>query len=385
MKLLFFNTEYPPLGGGAGNANYYIFKEFSKFPDLKIDFITSSVDKDYHLEKMGENINIHRLPIGKNNQNLHYQSQKELLVYAWKAFSFAKKLIKNSPEKYDLSHSFFTVPCGYISYLLKRKYGIPYIISLRGSDVPGYSERFSFIYRLITPLITKIWKNSFGVVSNSQGLKDLALKANDKQKIGVIYNGIAIDEFKPAFEKRNHDELKILCVSRLTARKGINYLIEAAAILLQKNLKIKLELIGEGDQAENLKKLAEEKNIKNQVDFLGRIEHANLPDYYQKADVFALPSLNEGMSNTMLEALAAGLPLVATDTGGTRELLIENQNGFIIKIKDSQDTADKIEKLINDSDLKEKMSVASRHLAEKMSWENVAKEYFNLYKSVNNR
>ena len=66
MRILFFNYEYPPLGGGAANATAYILKEYSKIPDLSIDLITSSIDSEYHLEKIDNNIFIHKLPVGKN-------------------------------------------------------------------------------------------------------------------------------------------------------------------------------------------------------------------------------------------------------------------------------------------------------------------------------
>ena len=95
MRILFFNYEYPPLGGGAGVATSYILKEFTKIPDLEVDLVTSSVSEHYQLEKIGENIKIHRLPIGKNKNNLHFQSQKDLLIYSWKAYFYARKLIKD--------------------------------------------------------------------------------------------------------------------------------------------------------------------------------------------------------------------------------------------------------------------------------------------------
>jgi len=201
MKILFFNYEFPPLGGGAGNASYYLLREYAKNPDLQVDFVTASVDEKYHLLKMGENITIHRLPIGKNAENIHYQTKKELISYTWNAYWFARKLAKQNA--YDLSHSFFSVPCGVISMFLKWEFKIPYIISLRGSDVPGYSERFVGLYKWITPTILKIWKGASFVVANSQGLKDLALKSESKKEIGVVYNGIDVEEFFPDTTKRH--------------------------------------------------------------------------------------------------------------------------------------------------------------------------------------
>jgi len=391
MRILFFNYEYPPLGGGAANATAYILKEYSKIPDLTVDLITSSIDDEYHLEKIGNNISIHRLPIGKNKNNLQHQSRKELLTYARKAYFFAKKLIRDS--EYDLSHSFFTVPCGLISLLLKRKYKIPYIISLRGADVPGYSERFAFLYVFIKPLVKLIWEKSFAVISNSQGLKELALKTNPKQEISIIHNGIDAEQFVKSIkseslkvhkvESSDDEKFKILCVTRITPRKGVKYLIEAFGELSQKNDNILLQIIGGGEGKNDLEKLAKELGVENKIEFTGLISHENLPSYFEKADVFVLPSLNEGMSNSMLEALASGLPLIATDTGGTKELIEEGTNGFIVKMEDSRDLADKIKILMRDENLRKRMGEASRKKAETMSWEKVASQYIKIYYKIN--
>ncbi len=381
MKVLFFNYEYPPLGGGAANATAYILEEYSKIPDLSVDLITSSIDSEYHLEKVGNNISIHKLPIGKNKNNLHYQSQKELLTYAWKAYFFAKKLIKKN--KYDLSHSFFTVPCGFVSFLIKKEYNIPYVVSLRGSDVPGYSDRFVFLYKIIKPLIKLIWKNSFAVIANSEGLKELAQKTNPKQVVGIIYNGIDIENFKPKPEARPVNNFIItLGASRVTERKGIDYLIKALANLVPQYSQLLLRVMGEGDARESLEKLAKDLELEKNIEFIGRIPRENTAPYYQEASIFVLPSFNEGMSNAMLEALASGLPLIATNTGGTSELVEEGVNGFIVKMKDSQDLADKIEILMKDEDLRKRMGEASRRKAESMSWEKVAKKYGELYDKI---
>lgn len=379
MKVLFLNYEYPPLGGGAANATAYILREFSKLPDLEVDLVTSSASVKYELERIGNNIKIHKLPIGKNEKNLHFQSQKDLLVYAWKAYFFGKKLI--SANKYDLTHSFFTVPCGFLSMVYHRLYKLPYIVSLRGSDVPGYSDRFSFLYKFLTPLIRHIWKKSSAVIPNSEGLKKLALKTNPKQKMHIIYNGIDIEQFKPSYRSRT-SVVKIICVSRLTARKGINYLIDAVKILSQKYPNLRLEIAGEGDQQAALRAQAETANLGPKIAFLGRVPHEKIAEIYNSAEVFVLPSLNEGMSNTMLEALASGLPLIATDTGGSKELILNGENGFIIKMRNSEDIAEKLEKLISDPELARKMGDESRKIAETMSWKKVAEQYFDLYKKV---
>src|SRR4030042_97489 len=195
MKILILNYEYPPLGGGAGNAAFYLLREFSKTPDLEIALVTSSADNRYHLEKLGASIEKHRLPIGKRNLNMHFQTNRELLVYSWKAFWFSKKLIKK--QKFDLALAFFGIPCGYIA----KKLGLPYVVSLRGSDVPFYNKRFNLLDKIFFRRLSRhIWKEARSVVALSNDLASLAKKSAPDQKISVIYNGINTEEFKPDSE-----------------------------------------------------------------------------------------------------------------------------------------------------------------------------------------
>jgi glycosyltransferase involved in cell wall biosynthesis len=380
MKILFFNYEYPPLGGGAGNATFYLLKEYAKISDLEVDLVTSSSDNEYHLEKIGGNVRVHKLPIGKNSQNLHFQSQKDVLTYAFKAYFFSRKLLKEN--KYDLSHSFFTVPCGAVSLFLKCQNKLPYIVSLRGSDVPGYNARFSLLYKIIIPLVKLIWKEAGAVIANSEGLKDLARKTSAGQKIEIIHNGIDVFDFVPKNEKRPQNKFIITTgASRITARKGLNYLLEALPELVAKNQSLYLKIMGDGDEKENLEKLAKELQMEKYVEFIGRVPRENTAPFYQEASLFVLPSLNEGMSNAMLEALASGLPLVATDTGGTRELLQNGINGFIVEAKNSQDLKEKIKKIADNPELQRTMGEESRKKAMEMSWKKIAREYKDLYYS----
>ena len=423
MKILFLNYEYPPLGGGAGNATSYLLKEFAKISDLEVELITSSIDKQYHLEKVGENILIHRLPIGKNQKNLHFQSQKDLIIYFCKAYWFSQKILKESTSphqchdknndsnnikqnnntnglhwcrgKFDMTLAFFSVPCGFLAWILKKQFKVPYVVSLRGADVPGFSERFTWLYKIISPLIKKIWKESACVIAASQGLKDLALKTSPLQKMEIIPNGIDTRQFRPSLiqiEVRPRlevgprlnrlDIFQILCVTRITPRKNIRYLIEAVNQLCKKYTNLNLQIVGEGDEKGNLEKLAKELGIEKQINFAGLIPHEKLPAYYQSACVYVLPSQNEGMSNSMLEALSSGLPLLATDTGGTKELVEDGVNGFIIKMKNSEDIAEKLEILIKDEELRKKMGQKSREKAEGMNWESVAQKYVSMINDV---
>ena len=362
-RILMLNYEFPPLGGGAGNATYYILKELSKLKDLEIDLVTSSIDK-FRVEKFSKNITIYFLDIGKKG-NLHYQSNKDLLSYSWKAWEYSNLLLEK--KKFDLCHAFFGIPCGYLAMKLKKKYDLPYIVSLRGSDVPFYNQRFYWLDKLIFKRLSKkIWKNAKSVIANSGGLRKLALNSDPNQKISVIYNGVDVKEFKPSPKK--NEKLTLISSGRLIQRKGYQYLIPAL-----KNLDVKLKLIGDGNLTEELKDLAKDLD----VEFLGKKKHSELSRYLQRADVFVLPSLNEGMSNSILEAMACGLPIIATDVGGSRELIKEN--GFIVKKENSNDLRESIEKFLSKKNLIKSMGIKSRKLSEEMSWEKVAGEYVGEY------
>lgn len=369
LRILMLNYEFPPLGGGAGNATYYMLKEFSKYPNIEIDLVTSSVDKS-KIEKFSKNITIHFLDIRKKG-NLHYQSNKDLLIYSWKAYKYSKELIKT--KEFNLCHAFFGIPCGYIAMKLKNKYNLPYIVSLRGSDVPFYNKRFYLLDLLIFKRLSKkIWKNAKFVTTNSEGLKELALDSSPDQKISIIYNGVDIDEFIPLKNKQMKNKIILVSTGRLIKRKGYEYLIKS----ISKLDNIELQLIGDGNLKQELTELSKigDSNVK----FLGKINHKELPKYLQKADIFILPSLNEGMSNSVLEAMACGLPIITTDTGGSKELI--KDNGFIVNKADINSLKDAIEEYLKNPELIKLHGIKSRQLAEKMNWGNVAKEYEGTYK-----
>ncbi len=380
-KILFFNYEYPPLGGGAANATKYILEEFSKRKDLRVDLVTSAIGDGYIQEQLGKNIIIHRLAIGKKSDNLNYQTQGELLKYSWKSYWFARKLIKKN--QYDLSHSFFAVPCGFISYLLKKQYQIPYIVSLRGSDVPGYSERFQKLYKLITPIIHLVWHNARAVVTNSKGLTELAKKSDHKQKFLEIVNGVDTEFYKPGQRSvgDKQKEFRILLASRLTRRKGFKYAIEAFAGLIKKYPQITMRIAGgEGNATQELKEQVQKLKLEDKIKFTGLYTKDESAEIYNWADVFVMPSLNEGMSNNLLEALASGLPILMTPTGGAEELVRDGQNGYLIKMKDVNSIIEKLEILIKNPQKCDEFGQASRKIAEEMSWSKVAEQYTRLYK-----
>ena len=210
------NSEYPPLGGGQGNANKYLYEEFKNYNNLEIDIITASVnEKKVEISTLGK---IYYLDIGKKNTNLHWQSSKELIIYSIKSLLLAFKLNKN--RKYNFIVAWSGVPSGFLAYILFLVKKVPYITLLRGADVPFFEKKWQYLDRFIFCWLSPIiWKNSKFVIINSGKLRELALQVSPQQNFYLIPNGINSKEFSVK-DYEFHDKLRILSVGRLTERKG---------------------------------------------------------------------------------------------------------------------------------------------------------------------
>ena len=367
------NYEFPPIGGGGANANHYILKEFAGNDGLSVDLVTSSETRADRVETFAPNITLHRLNVRK--KALHYWTQREVLRWLWRARRYVKRSLDLS--SYDVCHAIFGFPSGMIAYLNRKR--LPYIISLRGSDVPGFNQRFSAQYVILKPVFRRIWRKAAAVIANSEGLRDLALQTDDLP-IGVIPNGVDTEEFAPA-EAFTAPGPRLICVSRLIERKGIDYLIRAMPAVIERHPRATLSILGEGNIKEQLDELVRSMGLSEAVSLPGRVAHEDLPARYREADVFVLPSKNEGMSNTVLEAVASGLPVVGTTVGGNDALVSDGDNGFLVPPEDSAALAEAILRVAESPESAREMGRRSRRIAETMSWRQVAEKYAALYAS----
>ena len=213
------------------------------------------------------------------------------------------------------------------------------------------------------------------VIANSKGLKELALETTPKDDIHTIYNGVDTEEFHPSVNKKTNQILTLVSTGRLIERKGYKYLIEA----LKNNNQVKLILIGDGNIKNKLEYLANQYKV--DINFVGSVKHDKIKNYLNQADIFVLPSLNEGMSNSILEAMACGLPIITTNVGGSDELI--KDNGFIVETASSKQLKIVIENYLKNPQLVENHTKKSRLLAEQMNWENMANNYFDFYQKAN--
>jgi len=372
------NYEFPPIGGGAGNAHLHLLKEYVRYNDLlKIDVLTSGPRPGFTVEDFAGNITIYK--VGVHKKGLHYWRKIEVLEWLLKARFHYRKLLREND--YDLAHAFFGFPTGWLCY--QTAGALPYIISLRGSDVPGYNIRLGLDYKLLSGLFRRIWSAAAVVVANSNGLRKLALEFMPALNIRVIPNGVDTERFHPSEKQNLARPIKALTVCRLIGRKRIDLLIKAIALAKKLDTDIHLNIAGEGNLMGQLQKLANELNVGDSVTFMGRVSAEQMPQLYRDNDVFVMSSAHEGMSNAMLEAMASALPIITTRCEGVEELV--KDNGIVVENSQAEEIAKAIKNLADDKQAYRQMSAAARKQAEKFSWQFVAERYLDYYSTIVNR
>ncbi len=368
------NYEFPPIGGGAANAHLCLLKEYTAYSQLKVDVLTSAAKPGFTMCHFSSNITIYK--VGIHKKSLHYWRRIEVIEWLLKANFHYRKLLLNN--KYDLVHAFFGFPSGWFCCRSVNK--LPYIISLRGSDVPGYNVRLGLDYKLMAGLFRKIWSSASIIVANSQGLRKLASDFMQGLGIRVITNGIDTETFHPPEERSLTKPLQALTVCRLISRKRIDLLISAVAQAKVLGLDMQLNIAGDGNLLSRLRKTAEELNIADRVTFMGRVSADRMPQLYREHHIFVMSSAHEGMSNAMLEAMASGLPIITTRCEGVEELITDN--GLVVNKAKPEEIAKAIKKLADDQETYSKMSTSARRQAERFSWTKVADEYLDCYNRV---
>jgi glycosyltransferase involved in cell wall biosynthesis len=374
MKILMLNYEFPPIGGGAAKANLCLLKQYAGRDDLRVDMLTSAPKPGFKSEKFSENITIHK--VGIHKKHLHFWQRVEVLEWLVKAgFHYRRLLRKNG---YDLAHAFFGFPTGWLCYRNAAK--LPYIISLRGSDVPGQHARLQLDYKILAPAFRAIWKNASALVACSEGLKERALLFMSSERIEVIPNGVELDRFFPAETEEKSKVLRLLTVGRLSVTKRIEMLIDAVEILHRTACKVRLTVVGGGKMEQQFRKIVTERELSDVIKFTGRIDPKKMPEVYRSNDIFISASMQEGMSNAMLEAMASGLPIVTTCCEGLAELI--DGNGLIVEQDNVEEIAKEVKRLADDPELCKQMSTAARKQAEKFDWANIAASYIEQYHKI---
>ncbi len=235
-------------------------------------------------------------------------------------------------------------------------------------------------------------RNATLVVTISQYSKRKILQYYnvDSSKIRLVPNGVDTQRFQPngdcqKMKSRLHagDRQIVLFVGRLIPRKGLGYLVKAAKHVVAERKDTLFVLVGNGPLRNSLEAEVAQANLKRNFVFLGDVSEEELPQVYRCADVFALPSIQEGQGIVLLEAQASGKPVVAFNVSGVAEAMRTGETGLLVKPADSEALADALLKLLSDTVLQEKMGVAGREFVRnELSWGITTKKMLAVYREA---
>ncbi|MEA3357197.1 MAG: glycosyltransferase family 4 protein, partial [Patescibacteria group bacterium] len=207
-------------------------------------------------------------------------------------------------------------------------------------------------------------------------LKQLGI---DSDKIVVIHNGTDTNMFVPGGKEKNHTH--ILWIGRFTPGKGVEYLIDAFNTLIKDCPDVKLNMIGKGPLKEEIEQKIQDLDLCGSINIKEFVPNSDLPETYQSSDVFVLPSLDEGVPRTILEAMACGVPVVCTEL--PQLVKIVKGCGFVVPLRDSQAIAESIIKVISNRKMAHEFGETGRaKVVEKYSWVDTVKKTVRLYEEL---
>lgn len=370
MRILIINSEYPPIGGGAGNASANLARCFAN-SGHQVAVVTARFGDSPVLEETG-GLAVHRISAFRHRQDR--SGPLEQLTFFIAASLRVPGLVHKFRPQSILA--FFGVPSGAVAWMLHKRYQIPYVVSLRGGDVPGFRPYdFRLYHRLIAPLLRVIWKAAGAVVANSRGLQHLAQNFDSSVDISIIPNGVDAAEYED--HQRAWSPPRLLSVGRVVYQKGLDLALEALAGL--RDLEWSWSIAGDGSQAPFLHERTRQLGLEDRVHFLGWQQREQLTTCYREANIFLFPSRHEGMPNAVLEAMASGLPVVATRIAGNEELVLDGVTGKLVNAEDVLALKGSLHQLMIDPGLRERMGLAARLRVERYySWESAANEYLKI-------
>lgn len=296
-----------------------------------------------------------------------------LLLYAAARSAFRSLLAGG--RQFDLIDAHYFYPDGVSAVMLGREFGLPVVITGRGADLNQIPEHS-------LPRHQILWaaQHAAGLITVCQSLKEsLVALGADADKIKVLRNGVDLGQFRPMDRDRIRREFglagpTLVSVGALIPRKGHDLVIQALNDLPN----VTLVIAGEGPERANLERLTSHLGLAGRVRFLGQVAHERLASLYNAADISVLASSSEGWANVLLEAMACGTPVVATNVSGTPEVVRAPEAGVLIENRTSAEIAAAVRRL--SAALPER--AATRAYAERFSWEDTTKGQLRLFHRI---
>lgn len=375
-KILIFSlVYYPRFIGGAEIAIKEITDRLVESFDFDMITLRKTAPK---FERMG-NINVYRVGFGWQAGDNAILNKFKIYKYFFPFFAFFKALSLSRKNSYDMTWSVMANYAGFGALFFKLwKPEIPMVLTLQEGDPISYiKRRVGVMY----PIFKMIFTRANRIQTISHYLADFAKDMGAKCPTVVVPNGVDIKNFQFSNSNFQRDEFReklgfgfgdtvLITTSRLVTKNAVGDVIDAMKFLPES---VKFLIIGTGELGKILQSKVESENLQERVKFLGFIEHGKMPPYLWASDIFIRPSLSEGMGNSFIEAMSAGLPIIATPVGGIVDFLKDGETGLACEVSNPKSIAQKVEKLMKDKESRDYIVNNSLKLVnEKYDWSLVA-------------
>lgn len=297
------------------------------------------------------------------------------------------ELYKEFP--FDLIHCHTIFPDGNAGVRLKEHFQVPIFSTIHGSDIMLYPKRSKGVYQQTLFAL----KENDQVITVSRRLQDEAETMHQDVRIQTIYNGFYPDQFRPGDQTVARKKLDLpmdkkicLFVGNLYPVKGLSYLLQAFSKLASHTDQVQLVLVGDGKLKSPLQREANTLGIGPVVSFMGRRPYDEIPTWLQSADVVVLSSLSEGLPSILLESMACGKPMIATDVGGIAEILQDGETGRLVPARNVEKLANALtDLLVHQADQVKEMGEKAYQASQAFTWNENAKQTVSIYQQVLSR
>lgn len=364
-KILVFSLAFRPYIGGAEVAIEEITKRLND--DFGFDLITARFNKDNLKEEVMDGVRIYRVGFG---------CFFDKYLFPFLAFLKAKEL--HSLSNYSVVWAVLETYAGLSALFFKWRFKIKYLLTMQSGDSDNFIKIRTWFW---LPLYKQVFRQADIIQVISQWLKERAIKYGYRGLIEIIPNGVDVEKFSRKLDEEEKlclqrqlslksDDKIIITVSRLVEKNGIGDLIESIKYLPGD---YKLLIIGEGKLEKDLKQKTKDLNLNDRVIFLGKVNHEVIAEFLKISQVFVRPSLSEGFGNVFVEAMAAGVPIIATSVGGIKDFLIDGKTGLVCLTQNPQSIAEQVIRLFETPNLRESLIKNGLNLSKKdYDWQIIA-------------
>ncbi|MHC1755343.1 MAG: glycosyltransferase family 4 protein [Methanosarcina sp.] len=328
------------------------------------------------------------ITVGKNQLQNHSDNTVIILdcknKYFSKYYSVPKKIMQLVERlKPDIIHIHGTYPPYSIIPLITKDY--PIVVTLHG--IVSVESKFSIKNKILLSnkiyglLEKKAINKASRLIAVSPSLSEYCLKMGaDTSIVDIIPNGIAINEYE--FESNNLIHPSLLYIGRLVKIKGIDILIRALPIIKVSYPNIKLFIAGTGGQFNKINSIVKKMDLTENVIFLGKVFGSEKRRLIASTDILILPSRYEAFGIVLLEAMASGKSIVASNVGGVPYIVNNGETGLLFEVGNVKELAEKVIKLLDCEKLRLEMGRAGRKRAKDFSWNNIADQTVKTYEEV---